>query len=46
MVLLAACLLVLMIFYGQMVSAFAKYYLILANFKRLRRHLIVYEKMR
>jgi hypothetical protein len=37
---------VLMIFYGQRVSVFAKYYLILANFKRLRRHFIVYENMR
>jgi hypothetical protein len=43
--LLAACLLVLMMFSSQRVSVFGKYYLILVNFKLLRRHFTVYEKM-
>jgi len=43
--LLAACLLVLVIFSSQRVSVFGKYYLILVNFKRLHRHFTVYEKM-
>ena len=44
--LLGACLLVLMMFSSQRVSVFGKYYLILVNFKLLRRHFTVYEKMR
>jgi hypothetical protein len=42
----AACLFVLMIFSSQRVSVFGKYYLILVNFERLRRHFTVYAKMR
>ena len=44
--LLAACLLVFMIFSSQRVSVLGKYYLILVNFKGLRRHFTVYGKMR